>query len=66
MQAAISQVLAGGGGVEDWNRLLALNTAGVCLACRYLLPGMVERGRGVVTNISSVAAVGPALPAAAP
>jgi NAD(P)-dependent dehydrogenase (short-subunit alcohol dehydrogenase family) len=43
---------------EDWNRLLALNTAGIYLACRHVLPGMVERGRGVVTNISSVASVG--------
>lgn len=44
--------------LEEWNRLLALNTAGVYLACRHILPGMVERKRGVVTNISSVASVG--------
>jgi NAD(P)-dependent dehydrogenase (short-subunit alcohol dehydrogenase family) len=43
---------------EEWDRLLRLNTAGVYLACRHVLPGMIERGHGVVTNISSVAAVG--------
>lgn len=44
--------------LEDWNRLLALNTAGVYLACKHVLPGMVERRRGAVINISSVASVG--------
>jgi NAD(P)-dependent dehydrogenase (short-subunit alcohol dehydrogenase family) len=43
---------------EEWNHLLALNTAGVYLACRHVLPGMVERKRGAVINISSVASVG--------
>ncbi|HEX6144530.1 MAG TPA: glucose 1-dehydrogenase [Geminicoccaceae bacterium] len=40
---------------EDWQRELDLNLKGVFLACKHVLPVMLEQGRGAVVNISSVA-----------
>ena len=40
-----------------WDRVLAVNLKGVFLACRAVLPVMMEQGRGVITNISSIAGV---------
>ena len=42
---------------EEWQRQLDLNVTGMFLTCKYTLPVMLEAGRGVVTNISSVAAI---------
>jgi len=38
-----------------WNRVLAVNLSGPFFLCRALLPGMAERGRGAVVNVSSLA-----------
>jgi NAD(P)-dependent dehydrogenase (short-subunit alcohol dehydrogenase family) len=40
---------------ERWDRVFAVNLRGPFLLCRALLPGMVERGRGAVVNVSSLA-----------
>jgi NAD(P)-dependent dehydrogenase (short-subunit alcohol dehydrogenase family) len=48
------------GGIEAiddarWERVLAVNLRGPFHLCRALLPGMAERGRGAVVNVSSLA-----------
>ena len=48
------------GGPEDlseagWDRLIDVNVKSLYLACRAVLPIMVARGGGVITNISSIA-----------
>jgi NAD(P)-dependent dehydrogenase (short-subunit alcohol dehydrogenase family) len=40
---------------ERWNLVLAVNLSGAFYWCRALLPGMAERGRGAVVNVSSLA-----------
>jgi NAD(P)-dependent dehydrogenase (short-subunit alcohol dehydrogenase family) len=40
---------------ESWESDLALNLLGTVRLDRHLVPGMVERGRGVVVHISSIA-----------
>ncbi|XP_012530006.1 very-long-chain 3-oxoacyl-CoA reductase [Monomorium pharaonis] len=40
-------------------RILQLNVAGVTGVARAILPGMMERGKGVVINVSSTAAATP-------
>jgi NAD(P)-dependent dehydrogenase (short-subunit alcohol dehydrogenase family) len=43
---------------EDvWDRVNAVNTKSVVFPCKHALPVMRAAGRGVITNISSVAAV---------
>lgn len=42
---------------SEWQRQLDLNVTGVFLACKHILPVMLKSGHGVITNISSVAAV---------
>ena len=37
----------------DWDRLIETDLKSVFLCCRAVLPGMLERGRGVVINIAS-------------
>lgn len=44
-------------GRDDWERGVALNLTGAYLTCRHVLPGMIERGRGAIVNVSSVAAI---------
>lgn len=41
--------------LEEWNRLLAINLTGPFLFCHEVLPGMLERGGGVIVNVASVA-----------
>lgn len=40
--------------VEAWERIQAVNSRGVFLCCKHVLPGMLARGRGAIINISSV------------
>ncbi len=40
-----------------WEAIFATNVKAIMFICKHALPGMRERGRGVITNISSVAAV---------
>jgi NAD(P)-dependent dehydrogenase (short-subunit alcohol dehydrogenase family) len=43
--------------LEDalWQSVLAVNLSGPFFLCRAILPGMAERGRGAVVNVSSLA-----------
>jgi NAD(P)-dependent dehydrogenase (short-subunit alcohol dehydrogenase family) len=56
-------VCSAGGGLSDdllaidgetWDRDLALNLKAAFLCAKAVLPGMIERGRGVIVNIASV------------
>jgi NAD(P)-dependent dehydrogenase (short-subunit alcohol dehydrogenase family) len=40
---------------EDWDRVMGLNVTAVYEMCRAVLPGMLERGRGRIVNVASVA-----------
>ena len=42
--------------VEAFDHCVAVNLRGMVLACKHVLPSMRERGKGVITNISSLAA----------
>jgi len=42
--------------LDDWETMIATNVTGLVRMTRAVLPGMVERNRGDVINISSVAA----------
>jgi NADP-dependent 3-hydroxy acid dehydrogenase YdfG len=41
--------------LDDWNRMIDTNCKGLVYCTRALLPGMVERDRGHVINLGSVA-----------
>ncbi len=43
--------------IAEWDRAMDVNVKSVFLACRHVLPHMVGRGAGVITNISSVAGI---------
>ena len=43
---------------EDWDASLAVDLTGPQDLCRRVLPGMMERGRGAIVNVSSVASFG--------
>lgn len=43
--------------LEEWNRTFAVNATGTFLCTRAFLPSMVERGRGRIVNVASVAAL---------
>jgi NAD(P)-dependent dehydrogenase (short-subunit alcohol dehydrogenase family) len=42
---------------ENWDRIIDVNLKSVFLTCKHALPVMREQGAGVITNISSIAAV---------
>lgn len=42
---------------QDWQREMDLNVTGMFYACKSVIPHMLGRGKGVITNISSVAAI---------
>ena len=41
--------------LEDWDRVLAVNATGTFLCTRAFIPGMLERKRGAIVNVASVA-----------
>ena len=41
--------------LEDWETMIATNCTGLVTMTHALLPGMVERGRGTIINLGSVA-----------
>ncbi|HVP67363.1 MAG TPA: SDR family NAD(P)-dependent oxidoreductase [Anaeromyxobacteraceae bacterium] len=41
--------------LDEWDQMIATNARGLATVTRSLLPGMVERGRGHVVNVGSVA-----------
>ena len=43
----------------DWDQMVAVNVSGVIRMTNALLPGMVERNRGHIVNLSSTAAIYP-------
>ena len=45
--------------LADWDRVIDTNCKGLVYVTRALLPGMVERGKGHIVNIGSVAATYP-------
>lgn len=45
--------------MEHWEQMIATNVRGLLYVTRALLPGMIERDRGHIVNISSVAATYP-------
>lgn len=45
--------------VEDWETMIATNVSGLVNVTHALLPGMVERDRGHIVNLSSTAALYP-------
>jgi len=42
--------------LDDWDQMILTNNRGLVVMTRLLLPGMVERGKGHVVNVGSVAA----------
>ena len=41
--------------LEVWENVFAVNVRGTFLCCKHAIPGMIERGGGVIVNIGSVA-----------
>jgi 3-hydroxy acid dehydrogenase/malonic semialdehyde reductase len=52
---ALGLDLAQKGKLEDWQRMVDTNIMGVLHCTHAVLPGMVERGRGHIVNLGSVA-----------
>jgi 3(or 17)beta-hydroxysteroid dehydrogenase len=45
--------------LEDWNRIFAVNAAGVFLGCKHAIPLLARSGGGAIVNMSSVASMVP-------
>jgi 3-hydroxy acid dehydrogenase/malonic semialdehyde reductase len=45
--------------IEDWETMIETNVTALARVTRAVLPGMVERNRGDILNMSSVAATYP-------
>ncbi len=45
--------------MDEWERGLGVNLMGTVYACRAVIPGMVERGRGSIINLSGGGATAP-------
>ena len=43
--------------LDQWRAAIDVNLTGAYLACRYALPSMLEAGRGVFINVSSLASI---------
>ncbi len=43
------------GDLEDWDRMIDTNVKGLLFVTRALLPAMIERGRGHIVNLGSIA-----------
>lgn len=41
--------------LEEWSHLIGVNLTGTFLCIRHFVPGMLERGRGSIINITSIA-----------
>jgi 2-keto-3-deoxy-L-fuconate dehydrogenase len=41
--------------LDVWENVFAVNARGTFLCCKHAIPGMIERGGGVIVNIASVA-----------
>ncbi|MBT6984428.1 MAG: SDR family NAD(P)-dependent oxidoreductase, partial [Rhodospirillaceae bacterium] len=52
-------------GAEEWRDVMDVNTMGPVVLTKALLPAMVEKGRGDVVMISSMAAINPSIMAGA-
>jgi NADP-dependent 3-hydroxy acid dehydrogenase YdfG len=53
-------------GLRDWDGVLSVNLTGVYVLTQAVIPGMLERGGGVIITVSSVAAIRPSLIGGAP
>lgn len=42
---------------ESWDRTWNINCKGLFLTCKHALPGMIERGRGNIIGVSSIAGI---------
>lgn len=42
---------------DEWRKTIDLNVTGCFLACKHVLPHMLERRAGAIVNVSSVAAI---------
>lgn len=45
------------GKIEDWEEMIDTNLKGLLYVTRFVIPGMIERGRGHIVNIASTAGI---------
>jgi len=43
--------------IDDWNKVMAVNTTGVWLGMKAVIPTMQKQGGGSIVNVSSIAAI---------
>lgn len=43
------------GAIDDWDAMIDINVKGLLYVSKAIIPGMIERGRGHVVNIGSIA-----------